>query len=478
MNAQVGRLFAILEAQTAEFDARMDASSKVVERMTRSQTVAARAAGQVRSGLQGLANQAFATAGPLGQVASGLSQITLGASALVGAAAGGALFLWFNHLSKELDKATAKSQELHVTWRRMAADRLGSPVLALMAEREPIANQRDDVQSQIESRIRRIRLFDNPDPNAPLAALLRDDAKLQQLFSQLQALNGILDEIGRKPEAALLPLRREFELLGAPLERVVEAQAKLVGLVGEGAEEFVRLNLQMSIYRTGVEAAAAIAKFDPSALADISTFVFDPKQGDSGAAKAGLESLRDVTRGIGKDDAATNIMNQLVAQEQQRLQILDLMNNKTFMANLAAQGLTDEFNAMVRSMTRVELKSQQMAVAIIGAVSGAIQAIASGGGAGSVISGAGGVLSALATKHPGLLVPGVLLGVFGGLIGLFERQHSERERNEERRKNELIGALHEGPLRSTDFYIGDPEMGRYARERDDRLGGGPSRMGV
>lgn len=485
----VGRLFALLEAQTAEFDARMDASARVVDRMTRSQTIAVRASGQVRAGLQGLANQAFATAGPLGQVASGLSQIVGGMAALTGAAAGGALFLYFTHLTKQLDEAIQKSDQLSTTWRSMVAARIGSPFLAMMAEREPMETQRDELQARINKRLAGLAVPGlTPEVQKQIIA---GDATMSQWQRSLDAINGILDEIGRKPETILVGMRREVQLINLPLEEALRLQAEWAGLVGKTADEFVRLGTALAIaplqeqgnqiqrdiqeLLTG-NVAKGIAPFALSP--DIAPFVLGP----------GTDMMEEITKGRteqlfglggGKDkgEFTSNIINQLVAQEQQRLQILDLMNNKTFMANLAAQGLTEEFDAMVRGMNRAELKSQQLAVAIVSSVSSAIQAIAGGGGPGSFISGAGGVMTALASKHPSLLVPGMIVGAFGGLISLFEKQHSERERNEEKRKNELIGAIHEGPVRVTEIFEGDPEMSRYERDRVERLGGGPSRMG-
>jgi len=71
---------------------------------------------------------------------------------------------------------------------------------------------------------------------------------------------------------------------------------------------------------------------------------------------------------------------------------------------------------------------------------------------------------------------GIFTQGFSLIAGIFERHHTERERNEERRKNELIAAIHEGPVRVSNEYVGTPAQSQYEDRRFERLGG-ESRLG-
>jgi len=473
------RLLAILEAETSQFDARFTASAVVVDKMTRSQTVAHRATTQMRAGLQELSMTAFAGAGPLGKLASGIAEIAGGWAALVGGGIGGAVFMWFDHLTKQLKEATDRADELGGTVRRMAAERLGSPLLRALSESEPFQKQAEDIQDQINQRLRSVPVGGTLSKEALIAA----DPLLSQLQRQLNDINKIIEEIGRKPESVLVGLRHELTLIPLELDDSLRLQAQWLGLVGKTADEFVRLSTALAIepvQREGIRiqqdindflfgnAAKGIAPFALSP--DIAPFVSLAKAQSAHDinVKPALEDAAGLRRGLSKNDLSNDIVNQLVAQEQQRLAILDLMNNKTFMANLAAEGLTDEFNAMVRAMNKTEIKAQQLAVALVSAVTGAISAIASGGGPGSFLSGAGGILSAMATKHPSLLLPGVILTGFGNIFSQFDR-------NEERRNQRLIQAVQDslrplvGPERITDLTANSRgrDLSRHDSMRDE-----------
>jgi hypothetical protein len=108
----------------------------------------------------------------------------------------------------------------------------------------------------------------------------------------------------------------------------------------------------------------------------------------------------------------------------------------------------------------------------------AVQLAQQGGPAG--IFGAGGALLSGLSGIPelGSLGPiGIIASTFGSLISLFDRKDSERERNEERRHQELKGVLHEGFLRITFMNAdGTAEAGLYEMRRAERLGG-ESRLG-
>lgn len=91
----------------------------------------------------------------------------------------------------------------------------------------------------------------------------------------------------------------------------------------------------------------------------------------------------------------------------------------------------------------------------------------------------GGMLGAasgpLAMINP---LAGVITGTLGTLFSAFEGRETERERQEERRHKELIGVLHEGPMRVTVLSADDPEADLYAIRHQERLGGEPRLGGL
>lgn len=434
--ATVGRLNAFLSAETAQFEARLDAAARAVDKMTSSTAVANRAVGQVRGGMQGLANQAFATLGPVGQLTTSLATLTGGVTALVATGVAGGVFLWFNHVTKRLADASKLSQDLNTQWQQMAAARIGSPLLSLMGERAPFEAQRDLIESQVKSRQGSLMGLFGRDPDDPATQRrFAADPLLQQLESQLQAINGIIEEIERKPETMVRELGRELQLLQVSgIEEAVRLQAEWAGLTGKTADEFMRLKLEMAdLEVAGIfEAIGADIQrqlqLQPIDLRDAAHFALAEKGVPRRDGKGSIESAATLEQSLGKADLATSIVNQLVAQEQQLAAVRMLETDATFQAMLAAEGLTEEFNAMVRGMNRAEIKSQQLAVALVSAVSGAIQAVMGGGGIGSVVSGAGSILSALSIQHPGLLVPGVILSGLGGIFSAFDNAEERRHR--------------------------------------------------
>lgn len=93
--------------------------------------------------------------------------------------------------------------------------------------------------------------------------------------------------------------------------------------------------------------------------------------------------------------------------------------------------------------------SQQFRIALASAITGAVFGLANAHGpagfAGGALSGAGGILSALATKNPALGLPGLILTGLGGVFSLFDhsedRRAAEAEANNERRHRELLQAM-------------------------------------
>jgi hypothetical protein len=484
------RLIAELEARTSSFDSRIAASAVVMDKMTRSQVIAHRAMGQLRGSLQGLTMQAFGMIGPAGQAANSLLALAGGMTALVTAGAAGGVALMMLKVTKEIEEASKKSTELAASWRQLAAVRLGSPFLMRLEEQAPLQEARDEIQRQIDKRVAR-EVADAPIGVVPRSAAVlaeEGDIQLAEWLKQVDDLNHKIDEIARKPETILLGVRREVQLLHLPLEQSLRLQAKWAGLVGKTADEYVRLKLQLDAATQRLLHLGKFARGPATGGADVFGFGLPVETGtgtDMAMAAAGVRSL--AMMGVGGETAPgafggrirTEIMQQLIAQEERRVAIMALQTDQMFMANLAAAGLTEEFDAMVRAMTRTELKSQMLAVAIVTSVSSAIMAIAGGGGIGSILSGAGGVLGALATKHPSLLLPSVILGGLGGIFSAFDN-------SEEKRHRELLKAVQElkrplaGPERVVNIFVNSrgeatavaAALRDERRDARDRLGSG------
>jgi hypothetical protein len=87
----------------------------------------------------------------------------------------------------------------------------------------------------------------------------------------------------------------------------------------------------------------------------------------------------------------------------------------------------------------------------------------------------GGAAGPLAMINP---LAGAISAAVGGLFSLFDHKADERELAEERRHKELIGALHEGPMRVVNIFEGDPDQSLYQQRRQERLGGEPRNGGL
>lgn len=104
------RLLAILEAQTAQFEARMTAASAQLTRMSSTSTSARRGVNMLQGGLQQLAIHASGLPGPLGKIVSGLGALTVGSVAATGVLAFfGLLVLW---MKKAADETKATQERL------------------------------------------------------------------------------------------------------------------------------------------------------------------------------------------------------------------------------------------------------------------------------------------------------------------------------------------------------------------------------
>lgn len=120
MAVVVGRMVAVLEAQTAQFEARMTAAGQQINRWN-SATVGARRGTQLlRTGLEQLAQQATGLTGPLGKVVTSLGLLGAGGAVTVGVLAGvGAIALVYQGLTRDSREAQQATDALIISLNRL-----------------------------------------------------------------------------------------------------------------------------------------------------------------------------------------------------------------------------------------------------------------------------------------------------------------------------------------------------------------------
>lgn len=120
MAVVVGRMLAILEAQTAQFEARMSAASQHVARWTSTTGSAARGTAMLRTGLQQLAFEGLGVMPPaLARVSTGMLTIFGPAGVMLGAVA------VLGVVSMAFDRAAKSAQELVETGERVRNFQMG-----------------------------------------------------------------------------------------------------------------------------------------------------------------------------------------------------------------------------------------------------------------------------------------------------------------------------------------------------------------
>lgn len=388
MAVVVGRMVAVLEAQTAQFEARMGAAGQQLSRWNSATTAARRSTAMLKTGIQQLAFEGLGVMPPaLARVSAGMltlfgpGGVMLGAIAILGI------------ISFAFERAGKKAQEFVEEANRAREFRLDHLKMLggvggdfQMTPAENLAHlraQRAELVKQIEAR----------------------RALTQSVVAQIGGFDPVAKRASDEIDALTVSLRN--------LDR------QLAMLASEPAMERFRFML--------------------SNLRGISGFEFTP----GGLRRGGFQAPP-----FGG------------AREQE----LHFLPRDPF------AGISQHFG---RGTTPPRPKSGFQVTPEFAIMS--MMALMQGAQSGSTAGFLGAAAGPIAMINP---LAGAITSLFGGLASLFERQHSERERNEERRKNELIGAIREGPTRVTEIFEGDREMSRYTRDRDDRLGGGPSRMGV
>src|SRR5262245_44280078 len=120
MAIQVGRMVAVLAAQTAAFEARMDAASRQRERWNSATVTASRGPALLRPGFHQLAFEAAGLSGPVGKFTQGL--LTLGGGsgpALLAAGAIGALATAYDLATRSTRQAREEQEKFIATLRQV-----------------------------------------------------------------------------------------------------------------------------------------------------------------------------------------------------------------------------------------------------------------------------------------------------------------------------------------------------------------------
>jgi len=427
------RLLAILEAETAQFDARFTASATVIDKMTKSQALAHRATGQLRSVIQDLANQAAGTTGPLGRFLSPVVTLAGGAGALGAAAAVGVLSMAVVKFTSPTEDAAKAADALAASYGRVISTgqrlaNLQTEISAAQIREQGLAVTAGGGGGGLQEGIGRalttlsIRLFGTS------AADLK-----QRTDAATAAVRNHFDELIEQRQHEIVLIEQAGDAL-AIYQKMQDGAtaAQAMRLVGLEREKDIAITLQ-KVWEDIATAQLTL----PQVLQGIRLPDFGGRF--VAATQTGVEALPGIDTSpeshfLGDVSTRAAIFKQLRESEEQRAAIMALANDQTVRATLVAAGLGEEFDALVRSMNRAEVKSQQLAIALVTTISGAIQSVIGGGGIGSVVSGASGVLGALSTKHPALLLPSVILGGLGGIFNAFDR-------SEERRHRELVDAV-------------------------------------
>lgn len=105
-----------------------------------------------------------------------------------------------------------------------------------------------------------------------------------------------------------------------------------------------------------------------------------------------------------------------------------------------------------------------------GGTQGSMMAL--GGGLGA-LSGMQGIAGHAAAGPLGWVGFGITM-----LANVFGQKADEAARQRERHHAELMGVLHEGPMRVSNYFEGDPQASLYQNRRQERLGGEPRNGGL
>ena len=418
------------------FDAPTQSFSKLNKELTQGEG----SLRHVRTAMTGLALEATATKGPVGELASSLllfgggSGLVLGIAAGVGAIAGAYRLATAEtrHLREETDLLNKQYRDLLTK---------GAPNVALQnaltdaiqkeadAEQELANLQRVDPNVESAAGVQATRGTEIANAQAAVSAAQRVVADLKRELAESHAdqvksaaqkaadawVESFLDRLSKAQTTEQI-----FALKSVADDAPTRAAGKRAGdawraafleaVAASGGTFVPRISRTLQIAPFGGPAPDLLGLTRPDPFA-LSTF-------QAGARQLG---------GQGMVDEQQRRHNQLLNQAEQILERLNITHT-TYNAEvraldeaLAAGTITsDQYKQAIDELNKKMGKATQdtklLAVAIIGAVSGAIAAVLSGGSAGSVLSAIGGVVGLI----PGGQIAGAAIGGLGTIVSGIE----------------------------------------------------------
>jgi len=270
------------------------------------------------------------------------------------------------------------------------------------------------------------------------------------------------------------------------------AQNKMIAGVGPGyqmlpAEQLAQLQVlrgRAVLYQEGLRGAAGGPLMD---------LLISHGDANAIAAKARIDMLTQAVKGF--DQAIQNLRRQLNAPADFKFGTKDLglAFGKRF-DDTGPKGFqeievrkADWFMERIKTTTgkeflerraqRFELTPQTASMLLF-----SLMALQQGGtrGAGMALGGTATALAGM-TGIAGHAAAGPLGWIGFGLSALasiFGSKMDEAKRQRDQHHAELMGALHEGPARISQYFEGDPEASLYQNRRLERLGGEPRNGGL
>lgn len=446
-------MLAILEAQTAQFEARMSAAGQQIDHFTRTGTSARAGVHLLKSGMQSLALEGLgALPGPLARVATGLGVLTIGSPLMLGvlaasAAVGMALTKMGDDGQAAADNAVAGMERIRKNLDTFVQSHgnldEGSQGIALLEAR--IARARELLALQQESQ---------KQPGGLSAA---------DVLSGKFGANGIVGAASQENIAATVNYINQLTVALANLNRTMDTL--IATRNSEDARKFFTVQRWM-------HAPVNFPSFGPTSRAGKKDpFVFGP---GSNSGIPGQDAATEAMR-----QRSTGLAESLITVPTRVAQAQQLLNVALEQGWITTQQRAEAEVVLQQQLERSQKGVKNFGVALAGAVASAVMALAHAHGpagfTGAAASGAGSILATYALKNPSLAMPAAVLQGLGGIFSLFDnsqdKRQAEAERAAERRHREMLRVLKETEpvvvaVRSTDWT--DPrEMDLLARAITD-----------
>ena len=426
-----------LVASTSQFEARMTAAGTAVERFTRPQIIATRAAGQLTASVNALAQEALGSAGPIGRLGTSLLGLAGGTTGLGIAAGVGLIGLAFRKLAKDAEEAEKAIQS--------AIDRLQRSVDAFARGNQDILGvdllTRRVAEAQAAEAALRARGVPGVGEVVGLTAGQGPAGFLVGLVAGLTGVSSAQQDAVASMEAAA----RMTSILTNALNRMTEAlgeaerRADALAALAQRQVDAFRAPGAIGVPGVGGVPIAPIPSEIGAQLRERITRDVAIPAGETRAA--GLElatpALDAFNRHIAQAHALLVQLETPQRAYERQLALLTFAHQAGEIGTVQYMAAMDQLNAR---MKQGQSQAMQLGIAIINAFNAALQAIQSGS-IGGFIGAVGGIVG---TFNPAV---GMVIAGVGALATTIEsgndRRFRDGETNAERRNRELVGALSE-----------------------------------